>query len=106
MPRDTIEKTLIDCEQWLDLVIALGWCSLSRTDLERGNTIQSELEGTGLPELRDALGKVIENFHVDPIQVQVMNDPTDSLGRLLLLLETTREAWQLERLTSPRNRAD
>lgn len=100
MFHDAIEEQLAACTQWLDAVVALGWCGLSGKDLERGLGLQSRIEDLGMPVLGEALGKVLANFRQNDDRVEVVADPTDSLGWLVLVLETTREAWQLEFLSS------
>ena len=75
--------------EWVDAVFALGWRAAGSSQREAGEHIAQRLEEAGLLACARALRGVFESAESDAL---------DRMGRLCVVLETTRESLEIERL--------
>jgi hypothetical protein len=93
--------------EWVDSLLSLGWSGLGAVGLAEGRRLSDALAQLELHQCANALRALLEALS-DPAAPDAASR-ADSVGRLCIALELTREAWQLDRLaggSSPKVRTD
>ena len=90
MTKDHVFIVIDELTGWVDATLAIGLAGMGERHRAAGNTLAQKLVDAGLCECGKALADVLRAER---------NESISCFGRLMIVLELTRESFEIERIT-------